>query len=236
MLEYWKGNSMTPRKATLRKIALTPLVLALAISATAALAEDHTVTANADLTFTPAVLNIQVGDTVTWVNGGGLHNVNAPGFFRCANGCDGEGGDGDPAVNPWEFTLTFDDPGTIDYFCDVHLAQNMEGTVNVLGGGSPDLSITGDCPGDIVLNLTGGTPGGSIALVSSASEGSSNVPQGSCAGTPLGLSAPGLLAIVPLDGNGAFSTTRNVPAPLCGLFLQVLDLGTCQTSNVAQIP
>lgn len=226
---------MNPRNAISLRIALVPLALLLLGAPT--LAADHFVTANPDNTFTPEVLNIQPGDSVTWTNEGGLHNVAAPGLFRCANGCDGDGmgGNGDPAVNPWSFTLTFDDPGVIDYVCEVHEGLGMVGTINVLGD-APTLTINGACPGTITLSVTGGTPSGSIALISSASQGNSSVPAGSCAGTPLDLSSPSLLAIVPLDANGGFSIQRNVAAALCGRFIQVLDLSSCQTSNVAQIP
>jgi plastocyanin len=61
-------------------------------------AANHMVTANENMRFTPSSLTIVAGDTVTFQNGGGLHNVMSdPGsitMFRCANGCDGAGGNG----------------------------------------------------------------------------------------------------------------------------------------------
>jgi plastocyanin len=112
---------------------LSALVVALA-AAGAAPAAEHQVTLTAS-TFSPANLEIQTGDTVTWTNTGGLaHNVRADnGSFRCANGCDGQGGNGEPATN-WSFSLTFDDPGTIPYHCQVHGAIGgfgMAGTIVV---------------------------------------------------------------------------------------------------------
>ena len=53
------------------------------------------VTATGSNTFSPSVVNLLAGGTVTFSNGSGLHNVNAD-TFRCANGCDGEGGNGNP--------------------------------------------------------------------------------------------------------------------------------------------
>jgi len=226
---------MISRNSVRNACLLTPLVAVLL--AVPAIGAEHFVTANPDNTFSPAVLDIQVGDTVTWSNGGGLHNVAAPGLFRCANGCDGDGmgGNGDPAVNPWSFSLTFNDPGAIDYVCEVHEDLGMVGTVNVLGDG-PALTISGTCPGTIDVAVTGGTPGGSIALVRSNSLGNTTVPGGGCAGTQLDLDGAALLSILPLDGNGEFTTTRNVAGALCGAFLQALDLDTCQTTNTAQLP
>lgn len=87
--------------------------------------------------FIPRNLTIQVGDSVTWTNEGVLHNVRAEdGSFRCANGCDGEGGNGAPASTPWVVTLTFDEPGVVPYFCESHgLPGNigMAGTIRVEG-------------------------------------------------------------------------------------------------------
>ncbi len=44
---------------------------------------------------------INVGDTVTFTNSGGTHNVvsDTAGMFRCANGCDGAGGNGKPSAD-----------------------------------------------------------------------------------------------------------------------------------------
>src|SRR5690348_6115263 len=49
--------------------------------------------------FVPRAVTVDVGDTVTFVNAGGTHNVDADDgtTFRCANGCDGAGGNGDPS-------------------------------------------------------------------------------------------------------------------------------------------
>lgn len=110
---------------------------ALAAVATPLLAEDHQVVVS-NFSFSPSELTIQVGDTVTWTNQGGTHNVAADDdSFRCANGCDGdgEGGDGDPASNAWSFTLTFDEPAElIRYFCELHGGPggaDMSGTITV---------------------------------------------------------------------------------------------------------
>jgi len=87
--------------------------------------------------FVPRDITIQPGDSVTWTNSGVNHNVVADdGSFRCANGCDGMGGDGTPSSDPWVVTLTFNDPGTIPYFCEVHGFRGgigMAGTVTVEG-------------------------------------------------------------------------------------------------------
>jgi plastocyanin len=73
------------------------------------------------LCFSPNPLTIRVGESVTFTLYCEFfcrepHNVVADdGSFRCANGCDGEGGDGTPASDPpgWTFTRTFSVPGLV---------------------------------------------------------------------------------------------------------------------------
>jgi len=84
------------------------------------------------LMFQPANLTIQAGDTITFTNMGGTHNVasDTPGLFRCANGCDGSGGNGNPAPG-WIVTIPFNTAGTFGYHCDLHQAMGMKGTIVV---------------------------------------------------------------------------------------------------------
>ncbi len=97
-------------------------------------AANFIVTANG-VAFSPRNLTIQVGDTVTFRNGGGFHNVAADdGSFRCAVGCDGVGsGSGNPSNTAWEATVTFAQAGTVGYECEVHAGMGMTGTITVEG-------------------------------------------------------------------------------------------------------
>jgi plastocyanin len=86
--------------------------------------------------FSPASLTISVGDGVTfWVSSifryTGPHNVVADdGSFRCAMGCDGEGGDGTPrdVVSRWSFTRTFKVAGKVNYHDEI---SGVAGVINV---------------------------------------------------------------------------------------------------------
>ena len=93
--------------------------------ATARAAANVTITAR-DFFWSPDTVNIQVGDTVTWTNAQGFHNVllgdsrlNQPGFPN------------DPSWNP-PSDRTFTEPGSYTFVCEVH--PGMTGTVNVAGG------------------------------------------------------------------------------------------------------
>lgn len=79
--------------------------------------------------YDPAEVTISVGDTVTWTNVQGVHNVNAlqsvfpdnPEGFRNGN-----------AAGPgWTYSYVFTLPGTYDYQCDPHVTLGMVGKVIV---------------------------------------------------------------------------------------------------------
>ena len=94
--------------------------------------QSATVTLTANDTFSPSTVTIVAGGTVTFTNLGGLHNVAAnDGSFRCANGCDGSGGNGNAASNAWSVTITFPNAESIPYFCEIHVGVGMTGTVIV---------------------------------------------------------------------------------------------------------
>lgn len=113
-------------------------LVSLLLTGTAALGANHqVVVGGANLVFTPRDLSIRAGDTVTFVNGGGFHNVvSQSAGFRCAAGCDGNGGNGGngtPSGANWSFTLTFNSAGTFDIYCEPHGSpgSGMAGTITV---------------------------------------------------------------------------------------------------------
>ncbi|MGH8172774.1 MAG: cupredoxin domain-containing protein [Rhodanobacteraceae bacterium] len=125
---------------------ITPIAAAMMLLAGSASAADFTVTATAQRTFDPPTLTINVGDTVTFVNGGGFHNVVSAGgavtTFRCADGCDGAGGNGDPSSDPWTATVEFPTAGDVPYQCEVHAGQGMTGAITVVGAtGAPVIEL-----------------------------------------------------------------------------------------------
>ncbi|MCP3957004.1 MAG: hypothetical protein GY719_04045 [bacterium] len=108
-----------------RGSALVSIALALVLAAPAAQAAEHFVAVNtANLAFEPADLTIQVGDTVTWTNDGGFHNVVAD---------DGSFTSGEPSMDMWVYSYTFHEGGTFPYDCEVHVDLGMTGAVTVEG-------------------------------------------------------------------------------------------------------
>jgi plastocyanin len=118
-------------------------------------AANHVVTASPNFTFSPSNLTIAAGDTVTFRNGGGFHNVASdPGSvtsFRCANGCDGAGGDGDLSNASWSATVAFPTAGTIGYYCEAHGSAGgggMAGRIIVRAAPAPVTAHWSDFNGD----------------------------------------------------------------------------------------
>lgn len=150
------------RLIVLRSLRVAPILAMLAVPAGAA---NFDINIGSSLAFNPSTLAIQVGDSVTWHNnGGGFHNVVADdGSFRCAEGCAGEGGNGDPSGAAWSFTRTFNQAGTVGYYCEVHgfSGGGMHGSITVqpVGGG--------DQPGMLAFSkatYTIGEAGGSATI------------------------------------------------------------------------
>jgi len=72
-----------------------------------------------NFTFTPAQLNLKVGDTVTWTNHDDIpHTVVSAGKFR-SKAMDTDG----------TFSFTFTAAGDYQYFCSLH--PHMTGTIKV---------------------------------------------------------------------------------------------------------
>jgi plastocyanin len=94
----------------------------------------HIVDVGPGMSFSPPTITIAVGDTIKFINHGGLHNAKAnDNSFRCANGCDADGGNGAASYNLWVATHTFLTTGTIGYYCETHgtPTTGMRGTIVV---------------------------------------------------------------------------------------------------------
>ncbi len=84
--------------------------------------------------FSPAALDINVGDSVRWTNASGLHNVQSctPGQTGCTVASSEFFLSGVPADPLWIYTFTFAAPGQNPYICFSHAAF-MRGLVTVGG-------------------------------------------------------------------------------------------------------
>jgi plastocyanin len=102
---------------------LAGFALAVMLAAIPALGADQTVTANSSNQVTPKTVTVNQGESVTWSNSGGFHNVKFDdGSFEQPSSPTGPG---------WMVKRTFNVPGTYGYYCVAHQDQGMTGTVVV---------------------------------------------------------------------------------------------------------
>lgn len=102
-----------------------------------------------------------------------------------------------------------------------------------------DLRLTGDCPGILTMSARNATPGGDVAFFCSRTIDFGLAPEGACSGTLMSVGRPfqgTTPQTVTADAMGMIELPFNVPSEYCGeLFLQAVDLTTCQTSNVLRL-
>ena len=108
--------------------------LFLTILSASAFAANHNVSVT--MSFTPSTLTIDQGDTVTWTQMSGTHNVN--GSQSTFPGNPASFGSGAAAGGTWTYSYVFSNPGTYTYQCDPH-ASFMIGTITVNSGPCSDL-------------------------------------------------------------------------------------------------
>lgn len=132
--------------------------------------------------------------------------------------------------------LTASSLGAQPYWTDVRASNaNAEGyTVTVDPG--PLLGARGACPGSTTIELADGSPAGDVAFLRGSGPGSTVVPGGPCAGIVVDLAGPRLLAVVTADAAGGLEVVRDLPEAACGVTIQAVDLTSCSTSNVVQLP
>ena len=132
--------SVSPNRRRPLRTAALALALAQFTASTAHATAWFVQSGGQQLAFQPQTLQIQAGDTVTFLNIGGFHNVVADdGSFRCARGCDATGGNGNPTSTLWIATVNFPNPGRYGYFCEPHGAPGagMFGTIIVAAPAPP---------------------------------------------------------------------------------------------------
>lgn len=131
-------------------------------------------------------------------------------------------------------------------------SSDFEGRINSNHGGrdtfvvkyrvvdGPQLSIAATCPfgGPIQVSWTDATPQGRVALIFARDRGNFLVPANyPCQGTQLGLGTDQVQLVGDYAAGAIGERTLNGFAGngACGGYLQLLDLPTCGTSNVARI-
>jgi plastocyanin len=139
-------------------------VTLLLVSSFASAATFHITAGGGSNVFTPNNLTINVGDTVTWSNAGGFHNVAADnGSFR----------NGNPSSSMWTFSQTFNTAGSVSYHCEIH--GGMVGTITI-NNVAPTMNLGGYLSGNWFIPAQGGGHGFQLEFTTAVSS-TSGLPQ-----------------------------------------------------------
>lgn len=114
---------------TLNKIILA-IVAIFSLTGGALAQQSYIVNTSGSTDFIPSVLNINVGDTVTWINNGGTHNVNGTIATFSTNPVSFGGFSPSSGAPEWPFTFVFTVAGEYQYQCDPH-SGSMQGSISV---------------------------------------------------------------------------------------------------------
>ena len=119
-------NNYIEREMTIYKLLTTFFLLSL-LSINIYAQNSYTINTSGN-TFFPSSLTIAIGDTVTWVNTGGFHNINAT---QATFPTNPQGFGNAVAGAGWAFQWVFTIAGTYNYQCDPHAGMGMTGVVIV---------------------------------------------------------------------------------------------------------
>ncbi len=100
-----------------------------------------------------------------------------------------------------------------------------------------DLSIIGECPGEVTIDMTGFTPGGFVGIIVGDGLGDMVVPGGPCIGADTGLES--LRAwygpLRDLDPDGRLMVHPSLSPEACDARFVLLDLTSCAVSSPVSI-
>jgi plastocyanin len=125
-----------------RVLLIVSLLMSLGLVVLAR-AVNQSVTATPSNTFSPADVTVSQGETVTWTNGGGEHNVKfEDGTFEQPAA---------PSTTAWTVSRTFGQTGSFRYYCEEHGLPGfgMAGTVTVVSPGGTPPPVVAPPPGVI---------------------------------------------------------------------------------------
>jgi plastocyanin len=174
----------------------------------------------AEQRFSPAHLEISLGDTVDWVAGDDGHTVTArDGTFDSSP--RGLMGDGD------EFRYRFRAPGTFAYYCRVHGGKGMQGEIVVIDPSAPTTTTTRLTP--VSAAATTSSTGAAATTTTAVPETTTTRPLATSSTTTLAQAT----ATTALPGTAALpqdAVTLNPNAPVVGSPASGADLTESQAA------
>jgi hypothetical protein len=103
---------------------------------------------------------------------------------------------------------------------------------------APTVTMSGDCPGVITITVDNITPGECIGIAYGDDAGGAGqiVNRGDCTGTVMGLDPMNYaFSACDYDGDGSITFSPDIGAGACGTSFQILDMDSCEASDVERI-
>ena len=97
------------------------------------------------------------------------------------------------------------------------------------------LGIGGNCPGPATIEINAATANATVAILGSETPGTTVLAGGPCAGLTVDLDAATVITTASVDSNGDLTLTPTIGDAFCDFFIQIVEAGTCQVSNVVPI-
>lgn len=101
----------------------------------------------------------------------------------------------------------------------------------------PFLRITGGCPGDVMMEISGARPYANVVVLSAQGAGATVLPGPTCGGVSLGLDDTAIVEVIrSADAFGRLRLYGTLDVSDCGRsVVQAMSLVNCRTSNVVAI-
>ena len=147
------ARSMTP---VIRVVAAAGLLLVASAGIHHVRAGGSNAVEIADFAFSPPILTIAAGDTVTWTNADPVvhTSTSTSGAFDSGDLDQGE-----------SYSVTFTTPGTYDYLCTPHPTMTGRIVVQAASASTPTPTIAPPSNGGSIPNVAMSTPSPSIPLL-----------------------------------------------------------------------
>jgi len=134
------------------------------------------------------------------------------------------------AIDPTTWSVVAEIP-------DLGLMDGAAGSIDDVPLQTPELLVSGECPGTVYVTAVDATPGEHVLVGSSTRAGLTTVRGGACAGAQLDLASPRLRVDLVANSAGIAATRLQATAGMCDrLMLQALDVDTCLPTSVGTVP
>ena len=134
------------------------------------------------------------------------------------------------AVEPVNFTV-------VAYLYHPPWLSGGAGSIDDVPAQTPELLVTGECPGTVYVTVVDATPGSNVRIASATRRGSRTIPGGPCGGQRSALGNPTPRFDLVASSAGIASTRITATAGMCGqVALQALDEGSCQLTSARVMP